>query len=119
MADNDSTDDKQFPADDKQFSTNDRLADLIATYKQFAAIVNDQLHDINAPDSLYDEPIRIHPALGNVINIVIYDFGSDCDDRGSNFYVRGNCSHHQHTTSGTSPYRPYFHKYHHRPYRGR
>lgn len=115
MADND------FPRDDNEHSAAfDRVADLIATYKQFAAIVNDQLHDIQPRDD-DDNPVRVHPAAGNVVNIVIYDLPSPFDDPGFDGNVCGDHFYCEWWSSQNRAHRPFFaadhHKRRQRPYK--
>lgn len=104
--------------DNEQRAAFDRVADLIATYKQFASIVHDQLHDvvgdINDDDG---EPIRIHPAAGNVVNIVVfhddYDFGGPYDYPGVDGIIAGDHFYCEHESSQNRAHRPFFHNVHH------
>ena len=107
--------DDDYPRDDNEHrAAFDRVADLIATYKQFAAIVNDQLHDIHPGDD-DDGPVRVHPSAGNVINVVIYDIPGPYDDHGFDGHICGDHFYCEHEPSQNRAHRPFFVNEHRKP----
>lgn len=107
--------DDDYPRDDNEHrAAFERVTDLIATYKQFAAIVNDQLHDIHPGDD-DDGPTRVHPSAGNIINVVIYDIPGIYDDPGIDGIICGDHFYCEFESSQNRAHRPFFVNEHRKP----